>query len=121
MHQIGLIIPIKPHKMVFAIIPQRVILSILTRDITMAAVVAPHIAMMTRVTKNAADQILEAEALLEEATRGLLAQAREALVALTTGMLTLKLSHRFMSLLSKGSLEKMILDVSLESSVILKK
>lgn len=66
--------------------------------ITVDARVAHLVAMRMKVTKNAADQTLEAMALqeaLREVARGLLADlAREALALLTTGMLTLRLSPR---------------------------
>lgn len=78
------------------------------------------VSTMRMVTKNAADQVLVVAA-PQEATRGLLALAKEALVALTTGMLTLKLSLRFTSLLLRGSLVKMTLEESLESSEVLRK
>jgi hypothetical protein len=57
---------------------------------------------MMRVTKNAADldqEAVDLQDLQEATTGGLLAQAKEAPVVSTTGMLTLRLSPRFTSLL----------------------
>ena len=121
MPQRGMINKIKPRIMASARTLKETILSLQIPDLTtMDAVVAPHVAMKTRVTKNAADLILEAVG-LQEATRGLLAQAKAAPVALTTGMLTLRLSPRFTSLLLRGSLVRTTLEESLESSEQLRK
>ena len=76
---------------------------------------------MKTVTKNAADLVPLVDAPLQEATRGLLALAKEAHVVSTTGMLTLRLSPRFTSLLLRGSLVRMTLEESLESSEVLRK
>lgn len=117
----GMITTIRPHKTACVIILKMTILSLQIQDTTTTDAIVGLLVVMMRVTKNAADLILEAVDLQEGVMRDLLAQAKEALVALTTGMQTLRLSPRFMSLLSKGSLEKMILEESLESSVVLKK
>jgi len=117
----GMINKIKPRTMASARTLKETILSLQIPDLTtMGAVVAPHVVMTTRVTKNAADLILEAVA-PQGAMGGHLAQAKVAPVALTTGMLTLRLLPRFTSLLLRGSLVKMTLEESLENSVELKK
>lgn len=59
----GMINKIKPRKMASARTLRETILSLQILDLTTTdAVVAPHVVMMTRVTKNAADLILEAVA-----------------------------------------------------------
>jgi len=116
----GMINKIRPRIMASVRTLKETTLSLQIPDLTTTdAVVAPHVVIPTRVTKNAADLILEAVVLLG-AMGGHLAQAKVAPVELTTGMLTLRLSPRFTSLLLKGSLVKMTLEESLESSELLK-
>ena len=118
----GMINKIKPLIMASARSLKETFLRLQIPDLTTTdAVVAPHVVIMTRVTKNAADLILEAVVLQGAIGGHLVAQAKVAPGVLTTGMLTLRLLPRFTFLLLRGSLVKMTLEESLESSEKLKK